>query len=120
MMVLRDLILGFTENTFFEHFVAGRDVEEAGATVKMLWEEGLRGMLDYGLEHANDNESCDRNMDAFINTVDFTTSLPTSSVSFFNLYSVFVCSVSWCVIINLFEEILNNVSFDFCMDVCVG
>lgn len=80
--VFKDVVMGFTKCTFYDHFVAGRNVDEAGETVKMLWDDGFRGMLDYGLEHVDDNESCDRNSEAFINTVDSTNSLPATSVSF--------------------------------------
>ncbi|KAM0006601.1 putative proline dehydrogenase [Helianthus debilis subsp. tardiflorus] len=51
-------------------------------TVKKLWESGLRGMLDYGLEHAVDNESCDKNAQQVLKTVESTQFLPPSSVSF--------------------------------------
>lgn len=80
--VFKDVVMGFTKCTFYDHFVAGRNVNEAGETVKMLWDDGFRGMLDYGLEHVDDNDSCDRNSEAFINTVDSTNSLPATSVSF--------------------------------------
>lgn len=82
LALLKELILGITKFTFFDHFVAGTNEVEAGETVKMIWDYGLRGMLDYGLEHADDNISCDRNSEAFIRTVESTKSLPPSSVSF--------------------------------------
>lgn len=79
--LFRGMVVGVTKATFFDQFVAGRNHEEAGEIVKMLWNEGLSGMLDYGLEHAYDNVSCDLNMEAFIQTIESTKSLPLSSVS---------------------------------------
>lgn len=81
--LFREMVFGVTKVTFFDHFVAGRNQEEAGETVKMLWNEGIKGMLDYGLEHAYDNASCDKNLEAFIQTIESTKSLPPSSVSCF-------------------------------------
>ncbi|KAD3640974.1 hypothetical protein E3N88_30197 [Mikania micrantha] len=69
--LLREIVLGTIKHTSYEHFVAGADLEETGRTVKKLWESGLRGMLDYGLEHTVDNESCDKNALQFIETVSF-------------------------------------------------
>ena len=79
--LFRQMVFGATKVTFFDHFVAGTNQKEAGETVKMLWNEGIRGMLDYGLEHAFDNVSCDKNTEAFIQTIESTKSLPPSSVS---------------------------------------
>lgn len=81
--LFRQMVFGVTKVTFFDHFVAGTNNQEAGETVKMLWNEGIKGMLDYGLEHAFDNASCDKNMEAFIETIESTKSLPPSSVRFF-------------------------------------
>ncbi|XAR55522.1 proline dehydrogenase [Bertholletia excelsa] len=36
-------------------------------------------MLNYGSEHAVDNESCDRNLEGFIRTVEEARSLPESA-----------------------------------------
>lgn len=80
--ILKELILSVVNRSFYGHFVAGRDLKEAGDTVVRLWNDGLRGMLDYGLEHATDNESCDRNMTEFIKTIESSKSLPPTSVSF--------------------------------------
>lgn len=80
--ILKEMILGSIESSFYEHFVAGKDLEQVNNTIKRLWgETGLRSMLDYGLEHSTDNESCDRNTIEFIKTIDSTKSLPPSSVS---------------------------------------
>ncbi|KAJ9564271.1 hypothetical protein OSB04_000237 [Centaurea solstitialis] len=92
--VLRDVVLGTIKHTSYEHFVAGPDTVEAGRTVKRLWESGLRGMLDYGLEHAVDNESCDKNAKEFMETVESTQVLPPSSVSFVVVKITAICPVS--------------------------
>lgn len=84
--ILKQIILGGIKHTFYDHFCAGKDVEEAGRTITRLWNDvGLRGMLDYGLEYAVDNESCDQNMMELIKTVESSKSLPPSSVSSLNL-----------------------------------
>lgn len=92
--ILREIVLGTIKHTSYEHFVAGADTVEAGRTVKRLWESGLRGMLDYGLEHAVDNGSCDKNAQEFIETVESTQLLPPSSVSFVVVKITAICPVS--------------------------
>ncbi|KAL4568617.1 hypothetical protein LXL04_024232 [Taraxacum kok-saghyz] len=92
--LLREIVMGAIKHTSYEHFVAGADTEETGRTVKKLWESGLRGMLDYGLEHAIDNESCDINAQEFIKTVESTQSLPPSSVSFVVVKITAICPIS--------------------------
>ncbi|KVI02609.1 Proline dehydrogenase [Cynara cardunculus var. scolymus] len=92
--IFREIVLGTIKHTSYEHFVAGADMVETGRTVKRLWESGLRGMLDYGLEHAVDNESCDKNAQEFIETVESTQVLPPSSVSFVVVKITAICPVS--------------------------
>lgn len=92
--LLRDVIVKTIKHTFFEHFVAGESAEEAGLTVRRLFESGLRGMLDYGLEYADDNESCDRNLEGFFQTVESTTALPPSSVSFIVVKLTAICPMN--------------------------
>ncbi|KAG8384543.1 hypothetical protein BUALT_Bualt04G0128800 [Buddleja alternifolia] len=82
------------EHSFYDHFCAGKDLDGAGRTVGKLWGGGLRTMLDYGLEHANDNESCDRNLEEFIKTIGSTKSLPTSPVSFVVVKITALCPTS--------------------------
>ncbi|KAK3013058.1 hypothetical protein RJ639_009658 [Escallonia herrerae] len=91
--VLREAVLGVVKGTIYEHFCAGSDTEEAGRTVRRLWDVGLRAMLDYGLEHTNDNVSCDRNSEEFIRTVESTRSLPPSSVSFVVAKVTAICPI---------------------------
>ncbi|CAK9185941.1 unnamed protein product [Ilex paraguariensis] len=91
MAVLREIILGTIKHTFYEHFVAGKDLPEVGQTIVKLREAGLRGILNYGLEHAGDNQSCDQNMEEIIQTVESTKSLPPSSVSFVVVKITAIC-----------------------------
>lgn len=78
--IFRKLVLTVTEHSFYSHFCAGKDLEKAGRTVKKLWDSGLSAMLDYGLEHATDNESCDRNLKEFLRTIDSTKSVDSCQV----------------------------------------
>lgn len=80
MPIFREVILGFVKRTFYEHFCAGKDLSEICRTVSKLSSVGLKGMLDYGVEHATDNESCDQSMKVFLQTAESTKSLPSSSV----------------------------------------
>ena len=83
--VLREIILGCVKRSFYEQFVAGEDLEETGRTIRKIWDNaGLRSMLNYGLEHAHDNESCDKNFQAVLETIEYTKHLPPSSVRFFS------------------------------------
>lgn len=75
------VVFGFTERTFYNHFCAGRTIETATATAAKLWQFGLSAMLDYGLERADDNESCDANMKQFIRTIDSTKNRTNAQVS---------------------------------------
>nr|GEZ02489.1 proline dehydrogenase 2, mitochondrial-like [Tanacetum cinerariifolium] len=70
--LLEDVVLGTIKPTSYEHFVADADMEETGQTVKKLWESGLRGMFDYRLEHAVDNETYDLDANQFVNTIEAT------------------------------------------------
>ena len=80
--VVRDAVMGAIRKSFFEHFCAGEDADEAGRKIRELNEAGLRGMLVYAVEDAHDNDGCDRNLNGFLRTVDASRSLPPSSVSF--------------------------------------
>ncbi|KAK4477525.1 hypothetical protein RD792_016754 [Penstemon davidsonii] len=89
--IIRKMILDVIEYTFYEHFCAGKNLKEADKTVKRLWDGGLRAMLDYGLEHANDNDSCERNLDEFIQTIESTQTQPISPVSFVVVKITAIC-----------------------------
>ncbi|XP_051118986.1 proline dehydrogenase 2, mitochondrial-like [Andrographis paniculata] len=93
--IAKAAILGFTERTFFGHFCGGKDLLEAGRTVQMLWDTGLNAMLDYGLEHSDDNLSCDRNLAEFLASIEWTKSLPNSQcVSFIVVKITAICPTS--------------------------
>ncbi|KAJ4960899.1 hypothetical protein NE237_020809 [Protea cynaroides] len=92
-VIFREIILTVVKHTFYEHFCAGENVEEASRTLQGLWNDGLRGILDYGLEDAVDNESCDRNLQEFLNTVESTKLLPPSSVSFACVKITAICPI---------------------------
>ncbi|KAE8660832.1 Proline dehydrogenase 1 [Hibiscus syriacus] len=77
--LVRDVILKTVKHTMFEHFCAGETTEEAGQCARKIHEAGLRGMLAYAVEHTSDNNTCDRNLEGFIRSVDFSKSLPPSS-----------------------------------------
>ncbi|PSS35058.1 Proline dehydrogenase [Actinidia chinensis var. chinensis] len=89
--VVREVMLAAVRRTFYEHFCAGEGAAEAGRRVAGLWESGLRGMLNYALEHADDNKSCDRNVQGFVQTVESTNLLPQSSVSFVIVKITAIC-----------------------------
>ncbi|KAG6659065.1 hypothetical protein I3843_03G006500 [Carya illinoinensis] len=88
--VVRGAILGAIRHTFYEHFCAGEDAVSAGRTVRRLDHAGLRAMLTYAVEYAADNDSCDRNLDAFLHTVESSKSLP-PSVSFVIVKITAIC-----------------------------
>ncbi|KAH6832184.1 Methylenetetrahydrofolate reductase family protein [Perilla frutescens var. hirtella] len=89
----RRTVLGVTERTFYRHFCAGEDLAAANATARELWDSGLTAMLDYGLEHAVDNESCDGNFKEFIRTIDSTKSVDESPVSFVVVKITAICPI---------------------------
>lgn len=90
--ILRGVLLEMIKRTVYDHFCAGENVEEASRTLQRLWDVGLRGILDYGLEDAGDNDGCDRNLEEFLHTIKTASLLPPSSVS---IMSFFSNSFSW-------------------------
>ncbi|MCE3052534.1 hypothetical protein HAX54_052840 [Datura stramonium] len=92
MPILREVILGFVKSTFYEHFCAGKDLTEVQSTVTKLSNVSLKSMLDYGVEHATENESCDQSMKVLLQTVESTKSLPSSSVSFVVVKVTAICT----------------------------
>lgn len=92
--LLKKMVLKVVKKTVYEHFCAGEDVKEAAKTMHGLWKEGLKGILDYGLEDAEGNEDCDRNLLEFLKTVEMTTRLPPSSVSFACVKITAICPIS--------------------------
>uniref|UniRef100_K4A8Y6 Proline dehydrogenase n=1 Tax=Setaria italica TaxID=4555 RepID=K4A8Y6_SETIT len=67
--------------TAYKHFCAGETADEAAAVVRRLWRGGMGGILDYGIEDAEDGDACDRNAAGFIAAVDVAASLPPGSAS---------------------------------------
>ncbi|KAF8697867.1 hypothetical protein HU200_035360 [Digitaria exilis] len=67
--------------TAYRHFCAGETAAEAAAVVGRLWRGGMGGILDYGIEDAEDGHACDRNAAGFIAAVDVAASLPPGSAS---------------------------------------
>ena len=116
---LRGIVLGTIRHTFFEHFCAGRDAEEAGRTARRIWEStGMRAMLNYALEHTTDNPTSDRNLEGFIGTVEASKPLPPSSVSINFFFKFFhrLCSeivnfvlISWVFwILSIIGQFCNS------------
>jgi proline dehydrogenase len=66
--------------TAYKHFCAGETAEEAAARVQRLWRGGMGGILDYGIEDAEDGAACDRNVSGFLAAVDVAAALPPGSV----------------------------------------
>ncbi|KAK4745091.1 hypothetical protein SAY87_011403 [Trapa incisa] len=89
----RDAVLGAVRRTFYDHFCGGEDTVEAAAAVRRLNEAGLRGMLDYAVEDVEDNSSCDRNLEAFLHTVESTKTLPQGYVSFVIVKITAICPI---------------------------
>eukprot|EP00262_Sarcandra_glabra_P006604 TRINITY_DN18956_c0_g1_i2.p1 TRINITY_DN18956_c0_g1~~TRINITY_DN18956_c0_g1_i2.p1 ORF type:complete len:494 (-),score=72.50 TRINITY_DN18956_c0_g1_i2:150-1631(-) len=92
--IVRRIVLGGVKRTIYKHFCAGEGLEEASRTLQGLWDSGLRGILDYGLEDAETNEDCDLNLEEFIKTVEMTGLLPSSSVSFACVKISAICPIS--------------------------
>ena len=55
--------------TAYKHFCAGETADEAAARVQRLWRGGMGGILDYGIEDAEDGAACDRNVAGFLAAV---------------------------------------------------
>ncbi|KHN13795.1 Proline dehydrogenase 2, mitochondrial [Glycine soja] len=91
---LSDLILATVRNAFFDHFCAGEDATTTADSVRHLNKAGLRGMLVYGVEDANNNDACHRNFKGFLHTIDVSRSLPPSSVSFVIVKITAICPMS--------------------------
>ncbi|KAH7278970.1 hypothetical protein KP509_38G067100 [Ceratopteris richardii] len=75
-------LLSVVKRTAYSHFCAGEDVAEASQTIQRMWELGLKSILDYSLEDATDNASCDSNLKGFLQTVDRAKQFPRDLVSF--------------------------------------
>ncbi|KAF5735648.1 proline dehydrogenase [Tripterygium wilfordii] len=78
---VRDVLLSTIKHSFFKHFCAGEDAQEAKECLLKVNQTGLRGMFVYGVEHTCDVDACDRNLNGFTGAVDIASSLPKSSAS---------------------------------------
>ncbi|KAK8615014.1 hypothetical protein V6N13_068800 [Hibiscus sabdariffa] len=92
--LVRDVILKTVKHTMFDHFCVGETTEEAGMCIRKIHKAGLRGMLSYAVEHTTNNDGCDRNLEGFIRNVEFSKSLPPSSVSFVIAKMTAICPIS--------------------------
>ncbi|XP_074569613.1 proline dehydrogenase 1, mitochondrial-like [Curcuma longa] len=80
--LLRAVVFSTARATVHRHFCAGEGVEEAARTVREMWAgAGLRSILDYGMEDADDGTACDRNLAGFVRAVEMASSLPIASAS---------------------------------------
>lgn len=91
--VYRRPLLAMVKRTAFSHFCAGDGVAEASKTLQRMWELGLKSILDYSLEDAMDNSSCDRNLIGFMQTIQQTKQLPPGSVSFSCVKMTALCPI---------------------------
>eukprot|EP00898_Chlorokybus_atmophyticus_P008909 jgi/Chlat1/9019/Chrsp94S08295 len=57
------------KHTTFAHFCAGETLEEARRTVRRLRELGMRSILDYAVEDAQDEATADRNLAGVLDAV---------------------------------------------------
>ncbi|XP_074556207.1 proline dehydrogenase 2, mitochondrial-like [Curcuma longa] len=80
--LLRATVLTAARATVHRHFCAGEQGEDAARMVRAMWTDaGLRSILDYGMEDADDAAACDRNLAGFLRAVDMASSLPPTSTS---------------------------------------
>ncbi|BFI25104.1 proline dehydrogenase [Marchantia polymorpha subsp. ruderalis] len=82
------------KKTAYSHFCAGEDADEAAVTLNRMWQVGLKGILDYSLEDAENNQACDQNCAGFLSTIHHTRSLPQGSVSFACVKISAICPIS--------------------------
>ncbi|KAJ6840718.1 proline dehydrogenase 2, mitochondrial-like [Iris pallida] len=93
---LRAAVVGALKRTVYPHFCAGEGAAEAAATVRELSGRGLKGILDYGSEDAEEGEACDRNLKGFLGMVEMAASpaVPESAVSFACVKITAICPIS--------------------------
>lgn len=84
--VSREILLGSIEHTLYHHFCGGKTLGDADRAARKLWDSGLQAMLDYGMEHADNNALCDQNMVEIVRTIASTKSLSPSPVSLRNIF----------------------------------
>ncbi|XP_020083925.1 proline dehydrogenase 1, mitochondrial-like [Ananas comosus] len=77
----RSVVIAAVRSTVYRHFCAGESVEEVDRAVRDLSRSGLRAILDYGMEDAEDAEACARNLAGFLRTVEMASSMPPTSAT---------------------------------------
>ncbi|KAL3685232.1 hypothetical protein R1sor_003254 [Riccia sorocarpa] len=92
--ILSAPIFWTVKRTAYAHFCAGENSAEAALTLNRMWELGLRGILDYSLEDAEDSKTCDENTAGFLSTIQQTQSLPEGSVIFACVKISAICPIS--------------------------
>ncbi|KAG6553666.1 hypothetical protein Mapa_004580 [Marchantia paleacea] len=92
--ILAAPIFWTVKQTAYSNFCAGEDADEAAVTLNRMWQLGLKGILDYSLEDAEDNKACDQNCSGFFSTINRTRSLPQGSVSFACVKISAICPIS--------------------------
>ncbi|CAI5470622.1 unnamed protein product [Closterium sp. Yama58-4] len=75
-------VLWGVRKTAHKHFCAGETLEEAVATLDRMQQLGLKGILDFSVEDALDDATCDRNMEGFLRTIRMASQLSPPMVSF--------------------------------------
>jgi hypothetical protein len=103
--LFRAAVLPVLKRTAYSHFCAGENVEEASKTLARMWQLGLRGIMTYGLEDATDSESCDKNLEKFLQVVLQTSQLPPDSVR--------SCMLAFKVIFRLSGSLVWSLCFIF-------
>lgn len=93
---LRAAAMETVRRTVYPHFCAGEGSAEVAETVTKLAGRGLRAILDYGSEDAEDNGACDRNLAGFLQMVDMATSpaVPDSAVTFACVKITAICPIA--------------------------
>ncbi|KAJ6849164.1 proline dehydrogenase 2, mitochondrial-like [Iris pallida] len=94
---LRAAMVGALRRTVYPHFCAGEGAAEVAATARELSGRGLKAILDYGSEDAEEeDDSCNRNLKGFLDMVEMVASpaVPESSVSFACVKVTAICPIA--------------------------
>ncbi|XP_020593864.1 proline dehydrogenase 1, mitochondrial-like isoform X2 [Phalaenopsis equestris] len=91
--LLRAAVVGVVRRTVYRQFCAGEDAGEVGRRLGRLWESGLRAIVNYGMEDAEDDTASDRNLAGFVKTVEMTAEMPPDSVSFACVKITAICPI---------------------------
>lgn len=92
--VIRGPVMWVVQNLAFTHFCAGENLTEASHTLSHMWHRlRLQGILNFALEDAPDDASCDSHFISFLHSIRQTTQLPLESVSFACVKITAICPV---------------------------